>query len=148
MSITRIEDIVAQKYKYKALAQEMSDKYRKHYRDTLPGFLCMDGGGKLYTKRGCLICESYERIVIGDYGAYVEFSSPACAFVIEKGQEYRVDDERYSKNVKYVWETINDGSHIKIYHQKKPVDYADYKPGMYYVSVHDVTDKHMKGWSQ
>ena len=43
--------------------------------------------------------------------------------------------------VKYLWLTIKDNSCIKIYYQKKSVDYADYKPGMLYVSVHEVFDK-------
>lgn len=92
------------------------------------------------TSMGSLICGSYRRIVIGDYGAFIEFDSPYydSSFVIAPGQEYRVSDERYSKNVKYIWLTINDGSRIKIYYQKKGVTYADYIPGMYYVSVHEV----------
>lgn len=104
----------------------------------MPSFLCLDGGGELYTCFGSQICKSYRRVVIGDYGAFVEFEEPASQFVIAPGQEYRVNDERYSRNVKYVWLTVNDGSGIKIYHQKKGVSYADYQPGMYYVSVHEV----------
>lgn len=109
----------------------------------VPSFLRLDGGGALFTRCGSMICRAYRRIVIGDYGAFVEFSDddlPDEPFVIAPGQEYRVNDERYSKNVKYVWLTINDGSEIKIYHQKKGVTYADYKPGMYYVSVHEVNN--------
>ena len=40
--------------------------------------------------------------------------------------------------MKYVWLTVNDRSGIKIYHQKRGVSYADYKPNKYYVSVHEV----------
>ena len=138
MNTLRIEAALAKKYKYKPLPGELSGKYRDYFVENTPRFLSLDGGGALYTSFGTRICGSYQRIVVGDYGAFVEFGEPACEFVIAPGQEYRVNDERYSKNVKYVWLTIDDGSGIKIYHQKKGVSYADYKPGMYYVSVHEV----------
>lgn len=32
----------------------------------------------------------------------------------------------------------SDGSDVKVYEQKRPVGYADYKPGMLYVSVYEV----------
>ena len=92
------------------------------------------------TLNGTVICDSYRRIVVGDYGAFIEFDAQYnnSSFVVAPGQEYRINDERYSKNVKYIWLTINDGSNIKIYYQKKGVTYADYLPGMCYVSVHEV----------
>ena len=87
-----------------------------------------------------MICNGYDRIVIGDYGAFIEFSEEHIAsdFTIKAGQEYRVNDEKYKKNIKYIWLTIGDGSNIKIYLQKRKVSYADYKPKKYYVSVHEV----------
>ena len=33
---------------------------------------------------------------------------------------------------------VNDGSDVKVYDQKRSVEYADYKPGMLYVSVYEV----------
>lgn len=143
MNTLKIEAKLAEKYKYKPLPGDLSEKYRDYFTANVPSFLRLDGGGPLYTRSGSLICNAYLRIVVGDYGAFVEFEEPANNFVIAPGQEYRVNDERYSKNVKYVWLTINDGSEIKIYHQKKGVTYADYKPGMYYVSVHEIF--HNKG---
>lgn len=108
--------------------------------ENIPDGLSIKGGGTLATFKGTTICNKYRRIVVGDYGAFVEFEHKpdGVNFIIAPGQEYRVNDERYSKNVKYIWLTIPDNSNIKIYHQKKPVDYADYLPGMYYVSVHEV----------
>ena len=58
----------------------------------------------------------------GDYGAFIEFDEEQAnidKYIIAPGQEYRVDNPRYSKNVKYIWMTIPDGSNIKIYKQKK-----------------------------
>ena len=139
MNTLKIESQLAKKYSYKPLPSDLSDKYRRFYTENIPDFLNIDGGGKLFTKNGTVICDKYERIVIGDYGAFVEYSTPSSDYIIEPGQEYRVNDDRYAKNVKYVWLTVDDGSNIKIYHQKRGVTYADYKPNMYYVSVHEVS---------
>lgn len=57
---------------------------------------------------------------------------------IKEGQAYRVEDPRYAEHVKYLWLTTDDGSDVKVYEQKRPVEYADYKPGMLYVSVYEV----------
>jgi len=147
MNTLKIEAKLAEKYKYKPLPGDLSEKYRGFFTENIPYFLSIAGGGALYTCCGCMICKSYRRIVVGDYGAFVEFGeedlpSPdeAPVFKIAPGEEYRVYDERYAKNVKYIWLTTNDLSGIKIYRQKKGVSYADYKPGMYYVSVHEVFD--------
>ena len=138
MNTLRLESELAKKYKYKKLPKEESVKYREIYKQNIPSFLSISGGGKLFTMNGTLLCNNYNRIVIGDYGAFIEFSKPASKIVIEKGQEYRLT-EQY-KNVKYNWVTINDGSHIKIYHQRKTVTYADYLVGKFYVSVHEVKE--------
>lgn len=141
MNTLKIESRLAEKYKYKPLPEDLSEKYRHFFQENVPEWLTEDGSGvPLYTSKGSLICIGYNRIVVGDYGAFIEFDDnniPA-QFFIAPGQEYRVNDERYSKNVKYVWLTINDGSNVKIYLQKKGVAYADYRAGKYYVSVHEV----------
>ena len=142
MNTLKIEAELAQKYKYKKLPKDISNKYRQLYKDNIPEFLNIDGGGPLYTRNGMLICESYIRIVIGDYGAFVEFNEPNYStYMIAPGEEYRINDPAYKDKVKYLWLTIKDNSCIKIYYQKKSVDYADYKPGMLYISVHEVFDK-------
>ena len=139
MNTLKIEARLAEKYEYKPLPKELSEKYRAYFRENIPEWLAETGSNApLYTSKGSLITNGYERIVVGDYGAFVEFDGEPLVFVIAPGQEYRVLDARYSKNVKYVWLTINDGSNVKIYHQKKGVAYADYRKGKYYVSVHEV----------
>ena len=141
MNTLKIEAALAKKYKYKPLAENLSEKYRSYFRDNIPEWLKETGQNQpLYTNRGSIITNRYERIVVGDYGAFVEFSKPIFEgwFIIAPGQEYRVFDDRYSKNIKYEWLTIDDGSNVKIYFQKRTVNYADYKPNMYYVSVHEV----------
>ena len=139
MNTLKIEAKLAEKYGYQKLPDDLSEKYRQFFSENIPDGLHIEGGGVLKTMNGGVICENYNRIVVGDYGAFVELETPADArFVIAPGQEYRVNDPKYSKNVKYIWLTIPDGSNIKIYHQKKKVSYADYLPKRYYVSVHEV----------
>ena len=129
-----LHEILAQKYSYKKLPESLSNIVQSVYSSTLPEFLnCHQS---LYTLNGTRICNDFERIVIGDYGAYVEYS-PAQAnkdnYIIAPGQEYRLEP-RYS-NVKYIWLTIPD---IKKKKKKHPVTYADYKPEYYYVNVYEV----------
>ena len=137
MNPLKFESALAKAHKYKKLPKELSDKLRVIYQANIPHFLNMNGGGSLYSKSGYLICEHYDRIVVGDYGAFVEFSVAPVEFVTKHGQEYR-HDPKYA-NVKYYWLTLPKDDSVKIYHQKKEVTYADYKPEKYYVSVHEVT---------
>lgn len=138
MDTRKVETALAEKYHYARLPEDLSEKYRNYFAENIPRFLNVGGDHcDLFTSAGTKICSSYKRIVIGDYGAFVEFAEPGSDFIIQPGQEYRVNDKRYSKNVKYVWMTVDDASNIKIYKQKKTVTYADYKPKMYYVSVHE-----------
>lgn len=130
---------LSNKYQYKKLPEKLSSIVQNIYAETIPTFLLTTANtSPLYTIKGSLICNGYDRIVIGDYGAYIEFSSIQAnkdLFIITPGQEYRLEP-RYS-NVKYIWLTIDDGSQIKIYYQKNTVSYADYKPQYYYISVYE-----------
>jgi len=140
MNTLKIEKLLAEKYHYAPLPEDLSEKYRQFFRENIPEWLNAEGSEMpLYTRNGSKICDTYSRIVIGDYGAFVEFAEEPddVRFIVQPGQEYRINDGRYSGNVKYIWLTIDDGSRIKIYKQKKKVSYADYRPGMYYVSVHE-----------
>lgn len=142
MNTLHIESLLAKKYHYTPLAEDLSKKYREYFTENIPHFLSIDGSANqcLYTLAGTKICQGYSRIVVGDYGAFIEFSEDNLRsdLIIQPGQEYRITDKKYSKNVKYIWYTIADRSHIKVYHQKKRVAYADYRPYLYYVSVHEV----------
>lgn len=141
MNTLNIEAKLAQKYGYKPLPKDLSEKYRQFYIDNLPdGFIISGSDTVLYTKTGTVVCNGYTRIVVGDYGAFIEFDKEQANFdkyIIAPGQEYRVNDLKYSKNVKYIWMTIADGSNIKIYKQKKKVAYADYRGEMFYISPHE-----------
>lgn len=141
MNIRDVQRKLIEKYKYKKLPDNLSSIYREYFKNNIPSCLCIDGGNDiLYTYSGTAICSNYDRIVIGDYGAFVEFSEPyvGTEFVIESGQEYRINNEKYRKNVKYICLTVDDGSGIRIRYQKRPVLYADYLPGKYYVDVNSL----------
>lgn len=132
-----LQDELSKKYNYKKLNNKQSHIIRVIYEDTMPYFL--DDKQPLFTVNGSLICNTFDRIVIGDYGAFVEFSNEQAnkdLFIIAPGQEYRLEP-RYN-NVKYIWLTIDDDSEVKIYYQKNTVSYADYQPKKYYVSVYEV----------
>lgn len=142
MNTLKIEAKLAEKYKYKPLPGDLSLKYRQFFLENLPEWISVNGAEKpLYTSKGTKIFDSYDRVVIGDYGAFIEFKdmpmSSGTIFVCKRGQEYRIFDPQYNTHVKYYWLTIEDGSNIKIYLQKRTVSYADYLPERYYVSVHE-----------
>ena len=108
MNTLKIEAKLAEKYKYKPLPADLSEKYRQFFTENIPPHLdishvCIPGArSPLFNICGSMVCTNYDRIVVGDYGAFVEFSPhyEGTNFVIAPGQEYRVNDERYSKNVK------------------------------------------------
>lgn len=139
----KLQDELAQKYKYKPLSAELSDSYREKYRETVPDDLNMSGAKTpLYSIKGTQLCKAYDRIVIGDYGAFIEISPEDMILnniCVKKGQEYRVEDEQYSSRVKYHWLTAKDKSDVKIYYQQRTVTYADYKPNKYYISPFEVS---------
>ena len=138
-----IEELV-EKYKYRPLSKELSAKQRAIYLADLPS--CFDINGnmdcKIYDNLGHLVAYGYSRVVIGDYGAYVEIPLEKMILeniIVKPGQEYRFS-ERYS-TVKYHWYCLNTNQDIKIYYQKRTVSYADYKPEMFYISPYQIYTK-------
>lgn len=138
----KYQEQLADEYKYKPIPRTFFKDVRAEFKEALPEWCNMPGDTtKLETRNGTVIVNGYNRIVIGDYGAFVEFSRvQACMrrLEIKEGQVYRVENPRYAEHVKYLWLTADDGSDVKVYDQKRPVEYADYKPGMLYVSVYEV----------
>ncbi len=135
-----IEELV-QQYKYKPLNKDLSAKQRKLYLAALPSYFQVNGNlnCELYDNLNNLVCYGYSRIVIGDYGAYVEIPLNKMILenlIVKPGEEYRFRPE-YS-NVKYHWYCLKNNQDIKIYYQKKTVLYADYKPEMFYIAPDDL----------
>lgn len=138
----KYQEQLADEYKYKPIPRTFFKDVRAEVEEALPEWCNMSGDTtKLETRSGTVIASGYNRIVIGDYGAFVEFSraqANARHLKIKEGQSYRIEDPRYAEHVKYLWLTADDDSDVKVYDQKRSVEYADYKPGMLYVSVYEV----------
>lgn len=135
-----IEQCIA-KYHYKPLPSEISAKQRLLYLVNLPAFYEVDGdlNCNVYDNLYHLIAHGYSRVVIGDYGAYVEIPLEKMILddiIVKPGQEYRFQPGY--ENVKYHWYCLKNNPDIKIYYQKHPVSYADYKPEMFYISPYEL----------
>ncbi len=141
-------------FKYQRLPDGQSEYARRIYREEIPPFLSefVDTGSdmELCAVNGQLIARGFNRIVVGDYGAFVEFNNLQANithFITMPGQEYR-SAKAYS-SVKFLALTLDSFKNEKsrdiynehsllIYKQLKTVPYADYQPGKYYVSVYQV----------
>jgi len=138
----RIAELVKQ-YNYKPLPAELSAAQRAQYLKELPSNLQVDGDQncELYS-RGLKISNGYRRIVIGDYGAYIEIAPSQMEIEnleVTPGMEYRLNKNYIS--VKYIWLCPKGQPDVKIYFQQHPVSYADYQPMMFYISPFEVAIK-------
>lgn len=147
MDMLKKQEELAQIYKYKPLPPLFSFMQRQEYEDELPEeFKTYTAETPVYSLSGELICTKLtSRVyVCGDYGIFLEADIENMCLnnlKVQPGQEYRIDDKRYSDNIKYHWYTMKTGKPVKIYYQQKEVDYADYKIGKYYFSPYEVTTK-------
>ena len=85
------------------------------------------------TLLGYPITNGITRLVVGDYGPYIEFAPEQ--LVAPLAPKFPGPQKPW---IKYVWLVHPQDARTKIYLQKRPVQYADYRPGMYYVSPDDV----------
>lgn len=136
---------LATQYKYKPLPPLISKIQRQEYEDNLPEYWKNYKEGNIYTLDGVLIATGLtdRKYVCGDYGIFLEIDNQSIVkqnIVIKKGQEYRINDPKYSEHVKYQWFCPKSGMDAKLYFQQKGVTYADYKPGMWYVSPYEVIE--------
>ena len=87
--------------------------------------LCDDNSTILVENTDLLIekIPTFIRLMVGNHGIYIEFEKP-------------VGDYQYIQtNKDYVWYEQN---LMKFYKQTNTVNYADYKIGLWYVSIYDV----------
>lgn len=131
-----IEECI-RRYHYKPLPEDISLKQRQLYLREIPSGWNLNGDTncKIYDSEYNLIAESYSRIVVGDYGAYIEFSQEQLSsahLIVKPGEEYRF--EIGFESVKYHWYCLQENRNIKIYYQRRKVPYADYQIGMFYIS--------------
>jgi hypothetical protein len=86
------------------------------------------------------IASAYTRVVEGMKGAYVEFTSSCLnheQIEVEPNEEFRLTN--YWKDRAFCAWYRTKNSHKKISLRYKKVKYADYIPGMWYISINDVT---------
>jgi hypothetical protein len=89
------------------------------------------------TKSGLSIAKGYRRIVIGRRGPYVEFDHDNInfdKFFIPCSEMWREHSDVAFYNE---WRSVDSG-YVKLYHQKKLVNYADYLIDKYYISPYDL----------
>lgn len=114
---------------YKAFPPEQSRQLREAYRRALPSWCqgeAIDGDVvPLRNAAGTLVTRGWTRIVIGDYGAFVEFTPR---------QAYQEHFSVGSGGEAYNWLWTLDGERTKIYAQLRRVTYADYRPNFFYVA--------------
>lgn len=110
----------------------MTKKSKKTYEERLRIPTSGDQNRRLFTKSGKLLVLGYKRIVIGDRGPYVE-----CALdQLNNEILCEVADRHYY----YVELRSSDPDNVKVYVQLKRVNYADYEPGLCYISPFELND--------
>jgi hypothetical protein len=138
------QEQLAKEFKYQPIGISIFyGDVRETFKAALPDWCKVEGdpNARLYTLDGTLIGYGYKRVVIGDYGAFIEISPGQIVpwhIKCKEGQEYRINDPRFAANIKYQWLTARDHSNCKIYKQIKTVEYADYLPEMYYISPYEL----------
>jgi len=91
----------------------------------------------IFTEFGLKIANGYVRIVHGGRGDYMEFTDEQLVkenIFVPVQCRFRFSSKKVYYNE---YRTIDEGF-VKIYHQRKPVAYADYKVGLWYVSTNNI----------
>lgn len=84
----------------------------------------------LLTLGGLAVSVGFTRVVIGGRGPYMEFNREQ---IIEASLRWERAGAFYTE-----YRTI-DVCNVKVYHQIATVDYADYRPDMWYISPFELT---------
>ena len=138
---------LVRQYKYRKLPYEVSVHQRNFYMDELPSFWKDKEYQKfeieLVTKNGMTLAKGVTArgFVCGDYGVFLEMEDNQVIkenIKVKEGEEYRINDPHYAETVKYEWYTDKSDTGVKLYHQKRRVTYADYRPEKWYVSPYEV----------
>ena len=114
----------------------MATNYQERLKIPLEG----DNSTRFETGTGLHVATGYTRIVIGQRGPYIEFSPDQIILAnlhVPKNERDRLREPRRSYVYYFEWRT-NDDANVKVYEQKKTVDYADYKVGLLYISPFDL----------
>lgn len=98
---------------------------------------------KFFSQSGLHLATGYLRVVIGKRGPYVEFSNNQIIwenFIVPEKEKYRLTNAV----VYYDEYRSKDPLFVKLYLQKRPVTYADYKVGLCYISPFDLLRDEMQ----
>ena len=110
------------------------------YQDRLHISLEGNDYTRFETKTGLHVANGYTRVVIGERGPYIEFLPGHLIWdslkMPDEGK-YRTEHP-WKDKVFYVVLRTKDQSNVKVYDQKRTVDYADYKVGLFYISPFDL----------
>lgn len=87
-----------------------------------------------HNEAGTVIAKGYNRMVIGDYGPYIEFTEDQ--IVLENIEQRWAGKPK--REIKYIWMQTKDEERTKVFWQYNTVPYADYKVGLYYVDPRTV----------
>lgn len=93
---------------------------------------------KLYFKDNTLFADSYERVVYGAKGNYIELTRDQIKVTLTSFFNQVVPEELSDESFSHYW-LKPEGRSEKIYWQIHEVNYADYKRDRYYISVMLVT---------
>lgn len=120
---------------YKKLPEDEAELVRKIYSSNINHFVLNNSKSAGFNNRaGTIIATGYNELVIGDYGAYIEFKPEQVSLNNIKSKW----PGKPNRPVKYIWMETLDTEKTKVYWQQGHVSYADYKPGMYYASPADL----------
>lgn len=126
---------------YNSLAKSESEIikeiYKKHLTLKYPNLTSGKNCQGVVIGENVLLLSQYDRIVIGDHGAYIEFDESHLRYDLEltESKKYR----NSLSGIKYYWMNPIGFNNIKIYKQTKTVGYASYKAGKYYISPYECT---------
>ncbi|MBN2033736.1 MAG: hypothetical protein JW836_10700 [Deltaproteobacteria bacterium] len=114
----------------------MATNYQDRLRITLEG----NDHTRFETSTGLHVATGYTRIVIGGRGPYIEFLPGQLVWEnlqIPDEQKHR-KEHPWEDRVYYAEWRTKDESRVKVYEQIRPVDYADYRIGLLYISPFDL----------
>ncbi len=99
----------------------------------------LDGSpdARFYSASGTLLARGYTRVVIGGRGAYLEFAPEHVEMSnlhIPPRTAWRLESE----NAFYLEHRSKDDANVMVYEQRRTVDYADYRIGLFCIAPADV----------
>lgn len=117
---------------YEPLPEDESKIIQEYYTSLID--LPIGGSNiKILNSEDTLISNGYERIVVSDFGAFIEMHPDQ---IVKENIKSRWPGKPKYK-VKYIWYHTDDKVRTKIYWQQDEVEYANYRINYYYMSILD-----------